>query len=170
MIARLFAASLIVLTAGFTTACGRAPGVGEVIIDEERAVPYVPQRTNQKPKGVVVDGRAYLEGEAPAPFKMPEPGAPEAGKGHIRAALNIKDVTDTTGAISLAVLKGEESTFAKIWEKGELVGSTLATVAENLEPGDYQLVMVRYNKTMGVYARRAVNATVKAGETADIRF
>lgn len=170
MIARLLAASLLVLTAGFTTACGRAPGADELFTAEERAVPYVPNRGTPKTKPVIVDGLVYAEGEAPAPFAMPVAAAPVAGKGHIRAAVSIKDVTSSTGAISVAVVQGEESHFSKVWDKTELVGATIATVAENLEPGDYQLILVRYNKAMGVYARKAVNATVKAGETADIRF
>ncbi len=170
MITRLLAASLIVLTTGVTTACGRAPGADELFTEEERAVPYVPNRGAPKTKPVIVDGRVYAEGDAPAPFTMPAAAAPEAGKGHIRTAISIKGVTSSTGAISVAVVKEEESHFSKVWDKDELVGTTIAAVAENLEPGDYQLILVRYNKAMGVYARKTVNATVKAGEVSDIQF
>ena len=170
MFARLLAVSLLVLTSGVSTGCGRVPGADELVVVEERAVPYLPTRGTPKMKPVLVDGRIYHEGEAPAPFTMPEASTPEAGKGHVRLAIDIKDVTDSTGAITVAFTQGDESLFAKVWSKEALVGSTVATVAENLEPGDYKLTLNRYNKAMGVYAQKVVNATVKAGETVDIRF
>lgn len=170
MFARLFAVSLVVLSAGFTTGCGRTPGTEALIDTEERAVPYVPTRSTPKNRSVIVDGRVYLEGQAPAPFKMPEAAAPEANKGNVRVAIDIRDVSSSTGAITVAFTRDDESLFSKVWDKDALVGSTVATVAENLEPGDYHLTLTRYNKAMGVYAQKAVNTTVKAGETVDVRF
>lgn len=169
MFARLFAVSLVLLSAGLT-GCGKVPGADDLGVIEERAVPYVPARSTPKTKPVLVDGKVYAEGQAPAPFKLPEAAAPESGKGHVRVAIDIRDVSSSTGAITVAFTKEEDSLFSKVWSKEALVGSTVATVAENLEPGDYHLVLTRYNKAMGVYAQKAVNTTVKAGETIDVRF
>jgi hypothetical protein len=170
MIARALLLTALVVSVGFTAGCGRAPGVEDVF--EETTASAIPVKPNPNAKRpVIVEGRVYLEGEAPAPFKMPEAAAPEEGKGHLRAAVNVKDVSPTsTGAVSISVMHGEENVFAKIWEPKELNVSTVAAIAENLAPGEYEIVMNRYNKAMGIYAQKRVAATVKAGETADVRF
>src|SRR5687767_6746195 len=113
MIARVLLATTLLLGATLATGCGRAPGTDELNI-EERAVPFVLPRTAPKTKPVMVDGRVYEEGNAPAPFTMPEAPAPAAGKGHIRASISIKDVGAATAAISVAVLADDDSQFSRV--------------------------------------------------------
>lgn len=170
MNARKLAIVALIPLVALMTGCGRAPGTA-ADTTEERAVPQMNfEKKVGQPKAVIVDGRAFVEGKAPAVFVAPDGGTPADGKGNLRATIAVTTMGDNTYAVSFHVMKGEKYLHADLWEKADLNVTALGSVAKDLEPGEYTLLMNRYNKAMGVFAQKSIKATVEAGKTLDVKF
>ncbi len=169
MTARKLALIALIPLVALMTGCGRAPGTS-VDATEERAVPRMNFEKKELPKAVVVDGRAFLESKAPSAFVAQAAPAPADGKGNVRAIINVNTMGDTTFAVSLHMMKGDENVHAKLWEKDALNVTGLSDVAQDLAPGEYTVLLNRFNKAMGVFAQKTTKVTVEAGKTIDVKF
>jgi hypothetical protein len=67
-------------------------------------------------------------------------------------------------------MKGEENVHADMWDKDALNVTAVASIAKDLEPGDYSLLMNRYNKAMGVFSQKTAKVKIEAGKVTDVKF
>lgn len=171
MFARKLAFAALLTTIALIAGCGKTPGTSAGSSSERRFSAKSPiVKTNAKQaKAVYVDGRIYREDDAPAAFVLPEPAEPQTGKGHARVVFSTAGVSSAKAA-SLQVLKGTEVVFTDAWDTNGLHATYVGAIAENLEPGEYQVALALYNASMVVYQHRRETVTVEAGKTADVKI
>ena len=168
MSARRVAAVALVLSLGLLAGCGRAAST-TASLQEGRAtaVPVTPDPN--RPRVAQVDGKDYAENAKPAPFTTPTPAAaPEAGLGHLRLYSSILRLSPSCTGVLFRVLQHGEGVYAKYWDKAGLRAAALGTIAENLPPGEYDVVVEYYLGEGDVYDRKTATATVAADKTVDL--